>query len=642
MMNKMLRAACSVMVVMAVVSELRGETVKASAFGFDAVDATECVQKAIDSGAATVVIDNVGQEWLLRPIKLRHDLEIVLEDDVVVRAKPGEYKGKTDSVFKGTGIRNITIRGGKNSVIMMNKADYQDASQYARAEWRHIISLHGCKGITIRDLTLKNSGGDGIYLGSGAGQSYCQDIVYENITSLDHHRSAGGVISAVNMVVRNCRFRDSRGTPPEEGFGFEPNHPDQPIQNILLEDCELTGNHGFGSYIYTSQSASSTPPLSITYRNCLLADNDAGGFSVHPAQGGGNSLRGKVELHNCRIVAPKGKALVLANLAGGLFSVTFRDCVLDVRGNPNVPIRLSSSMSIPYGDLDLGNLKIIDSEARAPISFEGLKGAGILGLRGQPTVQIGLEGAPKPVDLAAIAASHPPNMLLQERKLDEFVGSEYVVAPGAVGRLAPSALYRGRNTFVQYLQAGQTARLTLQGHCYSTSDPTKLRIRGSIIDPAGKTLEQVQVGSDAMVYALTAKVTGLYLFDFNTVFDILTIVSDVPGHGAVARDLHLVNSKESLYFTVGASDRRVRVEICAFSGEAVQAELFNAAGEKVAWDQEPFDGIRVFDVERTPTPAPEIWKIGFVAVVEDYLVSLWSPLAPVVFTAPENQLLRRP
>jgi len=104
----------------------------------------------------------------------------------------------------------------------------------------------------------------------------------------------------------------------------------------------------------------------------------------------------------------------------------------------------------------------------------------------------------------------------------------------------------------------------------------------------------------------------------------------------------LVNSKESLYFTVGASDRRVRVEICAFSGEAVQAELFNAAGEKVAWDQEPFDGIRVFDVERTPTPAPEIWKIGFVAVVEDYLVSLWSPLAPVVFTAPENQLIRRP
>jgi len=642
MMNSGLwKVAVSIML-MAAVAVVQGETVKASSFGFDPADATECVQKAIDSGAATVVIDNVGQEWLVRPIMLRNDLEIVLEDGVVVRAKPGEYKGKMDSVFKGMGIRNITIRGGKDSVITMNKADYQDKSQYAPAEWRHTISLHGSKGITIRDLTLKNSGGDSVYLGSGAGQSYCQDILYENLTMLDHHRSAGGVISAVNMVVRQCRFRGSLGTPPEEGFGFEPNHPDQPIQNILLEDCEMTGNHGFGSYIYTSQSSASTQPLSITYRNCLLADNAAGGFSVHPAQGGGDSVRGRVELHNCRIVAPAGAALTLANLAGGLFSVTFRDCVLDVRGNPGVPIRLSSSMSIPFGDLDLGNLRIIDSEEREPISFKGLQGAGILGLRGQPTVQVGLEGVPKPVDLAAIVASHPPNMLLNERKLDEFVASEYVMSPGASGRLAPSPLYRGRNLFVQYLQAGQTARLTLQGQCYSTSDPANLRIRGEVIDPAGKTIEQLQVGAEAKVYALTAPATGLYQLAFNSGSDIVTIVSDVPGHGAVARDLHLVNSKESLYFTVGASDRRVRVEICAFSGEAVQAELFNAAGERVAGDQAPFDGIRVFDVPRTPTAAAEIWKIGFQTVVEDYLVSLWSPLAPVVFTAPENQLVRRP
>ncbi len=641
-MSKTLTTAWLVMVVMSSVAKLQGEVVKASSFGFDPADATECVQQAIASGAATVVIDNVDREWLVRPITLRSDLEIVLEDGVVVRAKPGEYKGRTDSVFKGTGIRNITIRGGKNSVITMNKADYQDASQYAPAEWRHTISLHGCTGITIRDLTLTNSGGDSVYLGAGAGQSHCRDIVYENLTMLGHHRAAGGVISAVNMVVRRCRFVGTRGTPPEEGFGFEPNHPDQPLQNILLEDCEMTGNHGYGSYIYTSQSSGATPPLSITYRNCLLAGNTAGGFSVHPARGGGDSVRGKVELHHCRIVAPTGTPLLLANLAGGLFSVTFRDCVLDVRGNKNVPIRLSSAMSIPYGDLDLGNLKIIDSEEREPIAFKGLKGAGVFGLRGQPTVQVGLEGAPKPIDLAAIVARHPPNLLLGERQLDEFVASEYVVAPGAVGRDAPSPLYRGRNMFVQYLQAGQTARLTLQGHCYSTRDPAKLRIRGEVIDPVGKTLVQLQIGADEMVHALTASVTGLYQFVFNTGSDILTIVSDAPGHGAMAKDLHLVNSTEDLYFTVGAPDRRVRVEVCAFGGEAVQAELFNAAGEKVAGDDEPFDGIRVFDVTRAPTAVAEVWKLRFLSVVEDYLVSLWSPLAPVVFTAPENQLIRRP
>ena len=41
-----------------------GATVKASQFGYDRQDATKCLQAAFDSEAETVIIDQVGAEWL--------------------------------------------------------------------------------------------------------------------------------------------------------------------------------------------------------------------------------------------------------------------------------------------------------------------------------------------------------------------------------------------------------------------------------------------------------------------------------------------------------------------------------------------------------------------------------------------------
>ena len=70
--------------------------VKASSFGFDKDDATKCLQKAIDSGAEKVIVDNVGSPWIISPVKLRSNLELVFADGVQVKALKGSYKSKID------------------------------------------------------------------------------------------------------------------------------------------------------------------------------------------------------------------------------------------------------------------------------------------------------------------------------------------------------------------------------------------------------------------------------------------------------------------------------------------------------------------------------------------------------------------
>ena len=81
------------------------DEVKASSFGWNAADATACLQAAIDSGAKKVVIDRQEGDWIVEPIFLRvSGQEVVVADGVTVRAKKGSFKGSFKIyALQGTG-----------------------------------------------------------------------------------------------------------------------------------------------------------------------------------------------------------------------------------------------------------------------------------------------------------------------------------------------------------------------------------------------------------------------------------------------------------------------------------------------------------------------------------------------------------
>jgi polygalacturonase len=267
-------------------------------WGFNAEDATECLQSAIDSGAKKVVVPFMGTEWIVRPIRLRGNLELVFEPGVVVLAKKGEFRGKGDSLFAAADAENITLRG-YGATLRMRKKDYQH-SPYAKAEWRMTLDFTGCRKIAVEGLRLESSGGDGIYIGATHKQPFCEGVVIRDVTCHDHHRQGISVISAVNLLIENCILSGTGGTAPQAGIDFEPNSPGERLKNCVVRNCTMADNTGAGLLVYLNPLSRATEPVSLLFENCLVQGGKDTGIGVGAIKDDGP--QGCVEFRNCTVI----------------------------------------------------------------------------------------------------------------------------------------------------------------------------------------------------------------------------------------------------------------------------------------------------------------------------------------------------
>ena len=86
------------------------ESVIASKLGWNSEDATECLRSALRSGAKTIRIDKQASHWVLSStVRIPSNVEVVLEDGVVIKAKSNCFKGLTDSLLAVIREKNITL-----------------------------------------------------------------------------------------------------------------------------------------------------------------------------------------------------------------------------------------------------------------------------------------------------------------------------------------------------------------------------------------------------------------------------------------------------------------------------------------------------------------------------------------------------
>jgi parallel beta-helix repeat protein len=91
----------------------------------------------------------------------------------------------------------------------------------------------------IERVLAKDCWGDGFCISGSSSITVC------NATG-DHNRRQGLTITSVDgMVVRNCTFKNTSGTLPEDGIDIEPN-PGETVNNVLITGCTFTSNSGFG------------------------------------------------------------------------------------------------------------------------------------------------------------------------------------------------------------------------------------------------------------------------------------------------------------------------------------------------------------------------------------------------------------
>ena len=306
----------------------------ASWWGFDAIDSTAILQRAIDSGASKLIIDKVAGPWIVRPLFCRSNQTIVFEEGVEVLAKRGEFKSITDCLFSCRSKTNVTMRG-YGATLRMHVGDYTNSTLYAHSEWRHAIDISGSTNVTIEGLNLLESGGDGVYLGTTGVGGECRNIVIRDVLSARNNRQGVSVISVDGLLLENCTLRDTRGTRPMAGLDIEPNHTTDVLRNIVVRNCVAEGNGECGFEIVTFNLDYTSKPVSIRFENCRSENNGNGTRLIRPANAY-RGYRGTIDFVDCVFADTTGSQdwYLIQPGCRASFDATFRRCRVADPSNP--------------------------------------------------------------------------------------------------------------------------------------------------------------------------------------------------------------------------------------------------------------------------------------------------------------------
>ncbi len=357
-------------------------------WGFNGEDVTDSLQAAINSGAKRLVVPYTGQEWIVRPITLAGNQEIVFEPGVVIRAKKGEFKGGGDSLFTATGVKNLSLLG-YGATFKMNKPDYQ-SKPYKRAEWRMTLDLGACTNVTVAGLRMESSGGDGIYVGAKGGEHpYCENITIRDVVCMDHHRQGISVISAVNLLIENCVFSGTKGTAPQAGIDLEPNDAKERLSNCVIRRCQFDNNAGAGMDVYLNAMKGGTPePISVLFEDCVARGNGEEGMVVGALPPDGP--KGTIEFKNCTAEAVRRPAAQVFDKAAEGASVKFTHCSLkagaDDTGREAAPIIFGVRRTkdpFSFGGVEFEACHVYTSTDRPAVRvIRRQEGQSITGIRG--------------------------------------------------------------------------------------------------------------------------------------------------------------------------------------------------------------------------------------------------------------------
>jgi polygalacturonase len=322
----------------AVSEVLAGKQTDANAawWGFDLHDSTEALQAAINSGAKRVFVPKMDADWTVRPIKLAGDQELILEKGVVIAARRGEYQGRADCVLTARDLSNLIIRG-YGATVRMHKEDYivglvlKDLGwnrwygPYEKAEWRTALALRGCTGVQVLGLTLRDSGGDGIYIDGGGRQDCCREIHIKDVLCDNNYRQGISVISVDGLLVEDSQFNNTWGTPPSSGVDIEPDAPDQKVKRVVFQNCRFLDNYGDGIEVFLAHQHQATDDVSILFDACQISSRRGAGIRVakiadHP--------KGLIEFRNCTVENTQAYGIKVQDKSTLGVRVRFVECTL--------------------------------------------------------------------------------------------------------------------------------------------------------------------------------------------------------------------------------------------------------------------------------------------------------------------------
>ncbi len=353
------------------------KTANAAWWGFDKSDSTDALQGAINSGASKVEVPYMGSDWIVRPIHLASNQEIVFDPGVVVIAKKDAFKGKRDCLFSGSNLSDITLRG-YGATLRMRKKDYM-SSRYTKSGWRHVLAFYGCSNITVLGFALESSGGDGIYIGvtKDKYKRPCRNVLIKDCICNDNYRQGISVISVDKLRIENCLLSNTKGTPPQAGIDLEPNNSSNILNDVVIQNCVSKNNAGPGFQVHLHKLTKESKGVSILIVDCHVKSSGGNGLTV--AAVGADLSQGLVEFRNCIVEDIKHAGLHVLDKWSNTVKLRFDNCkwqnVANSRFRAPIDITLKGKKNSDQVDgIEFVNCYVYDEDNRPFLKIRNIEG----------------------------------------------------------------------------------------------------------------------------------------------------------------------------------------------------------------------------------------------------------------------------
>ncbi|MBU2996747.1 right-handed parallel beta-helix repeat-containing protein [Cellulophaga baltica] len=361
------------------ITTLCATEIDASRYGFNSSDNSEVIISALQSSYDTIIIDKQSTDWIVSPIRVNYvsNKVIIFESGVVLKAKSGYYNSSNAQLFQLVSPENVEIIG-YGATFKMDRDEYQ--SYDPDGQWRNSLNITNGTNISVKGLTIDESGGDGVYIGDTNGDT--NGITLEDLTITNQSRDGISIIGGTNITIDNCSISGTKSNILGCGINFEPNNSSNKLKNIVIENSIFYDNYYYGIQISTWNLSSSSEDISITFNDCTLSNNSynnsksAGEIKLSVGTSSLNPVDGNITFNNL-VVENSTQKVLNSRIPSDAFMTTFNDCTFrDVCSEVDEPPFLLQTtdyyaVAPSFGNTAFNNTELSYDNSEPFIKFSG-------------------------------------------------------------------------------------------------------------------------------------------------------------------------------------------------------------------------------------------------------------------------------